>query len=50
MANPPHPTHDPRKQAQQVAYITRRAEGAELVAVVGDLNDTPDSQPLAPLT
>src|ERR687894_487416 len=30
-------------------YRTRRAEGAGLVAVIGDLNDTPDSQPLTPL-
>ncbi|MEJ7786433.1 MAG: endonuclease/exonuclease/phosphatase family protein [Solirubrobacteraceae bacterium] len=39
------------QQAQRVAdiYRARRAEGTELIAVVGDLNDTPDSEPLAPL-
>jgi endonuclease/exonuclease/phosphatase family metal-dependent hydrolase len=40
-----------QRQATRVAAIYRRllAEGVEHVAVVGDLNDTPDSQPLAPL-
>jgi endonuclease/exonuclease/phosphatase family metal-dependent hydrolase len=39
------------RQATRVASIYRGllAEGVEHVAVVGDLNDTPDSQPLAPL-
>lgn len=38
-------------QAESVRRITERlhAEKAELIAVVGDLNDTPDSAPLAPL-
>lgn len=30
-------------------YDARRAEGWDLVAVVGDFNDTPDSDPLKPL-
>ena len=30
-------------------YEQRRAEGTELVVVLGDLNDTPGSDPLAPL-
>ena len=30
-------------------YQKRRAEGVELVAIVGDLNDTPGSDPLSPL-
>lgn len=40
-----------RQQAARVAkiYAERRAEGWQRVAVVGDLNDTPDSKPLAPL-
>jgi endonuclease/exonuclease/phosphatase family metal-dependent hydrolase len=40
-----------RRQAVRVAAIYRdlRAEGIEDVAVLGDLNDSPDSQPLAPL-
>jgi endonuclease/exonuclease/phosphatase family metal-dependent hydrolase len=40
-----------RRQAVRVADIYRGllAEGVERVAVVGDLNDTPDSAPLAPL-
>jgi endonuclease/exonuclease/phosphatase family metal-dependent hydrolase len=39
------------RQAQRVAdiYRQRLAEGRELIAVVGDLNDTPVSSPLAPL-
>jgi endonuclease/exonuclease/phosphatase family metal-dependent hydrolase len=39
------------RQAQRVAeiYAARRAEGRTRVAVVGDLNDTPPSAPLAPL-
>lgn len=38
-------------QAARVADIVRRlyAEGAGYVCVLGDLNDTPDSAPLAPL-
>lgn len=38
-------------QATRVAEIYRDliADGAEHVAVIGDLNDTPDSAPLAPL-
>ncbi len=40
-----------RRQAERVAeiYRTRRAEGVEHIVVLGDLNDTPDSEPLAPL-
>ncbi|MEV7629279.1 endonuclease/exonuclease/phosphatase family protein [Actinoplanes sp. NPDC089786] len=40
-----------RRQATRVAEIYRDlvADGIEHVAVVGDLNDTPDSEPLAPL-
>ena len=40
-----------RRQAVRVAdlYDARRAAGDDLVVVVGDLNDTPDSEPLAPL-
>lgn len=40
-----------RRQAIRVAQIYRDlvAGGVEGVAVVGDLNDTPDSEPLAPL-
>jgi endonuclease/exonuclease/phosphatase family metal-dependent hydrolase len=40
-----------RRQAVRVAeiYQERRAAGAEHVVVAGDLNDTPDSAPLAPL-
>lgn len=30
-------------------YEARRAEGYDNIAIVGDLNDTPDSAPLAPL-
>jgi endonuclease/exonuclease/phosphatase family metal-dependent hydrolase len=39
------------RQAQRVADIYRQrvAEGAKYVAVLGDLNDTPASAPLAPL-
>lgn len=38
-------------QAMRVAQITQRlqSEGAALIAVLGDLNDTPDSEALAPL-
>ena len=41
-----------RQQATRVRdiYNRLRAEGETLVAVVGDLNDTPDSEPLGPLT
>jgi endonuclease/exonuclease/phosphatase family metal-dependent hydrolase len=40
-----------RRQAQRVreVYEQRRSEGHDLVAIVGDLNDTPDSGPLSPL-
>ena len=40
-----------RRQARRVAQIYRRliAEGQTNVIVLGDLNDTPDSTPLAPL-
>jgi endonuclease/exonuclease/phosphatase family metal-dependent hydrolase len=40
-----------RRQAQRVATIYRDllAAGIAHVAVLGDLNDTPDSEPLAPL-
>ncbi len=40
-----------KRQARRVRdiYDRRRAEGAKYVAVVGDFNDTPDSDPLAPL-
>jgi endonuclease/exonuclease/phosphatase family metal-dependent hydrolase len=40
-----------RRQAERVAeiYEQRRDEGTELVVVLGDLNDTPGSDPLAPL-
>jgi hypothetical protein len=38
-------------QAERVAaiYQARRADGWKRIAVVGDLNDTPDSAPLEPL-
>jgi endonuclease/exonuclease/phosphatase family metal-dependent hydrolase len=38
-------------QAAQVAFIAERlkSEGAPLIAVIGDLNDTPGSEPLYPL-
>ncbi len=40
-----------RAQAARVRQIVdaRRAEGRERIAIVGDLNDTPGSAPLAPL-
>jgi endonuclease/exonuclease/phosphatase family metal-dependent hydrolase len=40
-----------RRQAKRIAEIYERlvADGEEHVAVLGDLNDTPDSGPLAPL-
>ncbi len=40
-----------RRQAARVAeiYSGLGASGVDAVAVVGDLNDTPDSEPLAPL-
>jgi hypothetical protein len=40
-----------KRQAQRVAEIYQRlrADGERHVAVLGDLNDTPDSAPLAPL-
>jgi predicted extracellular nuclease len=41
-----------RQQAERVAqlYEERIDEGRERIVVLGDLNDTPDSDPLAPLT
>lgn len=30
-------------------YDQRRAEGIDLIAIVGDMNDTPDSDPMSPL-
>lgn len=40
-----------KRQAERVAelYESRRAKGQENVVVLGDLNDTPDSDPLSPL-
>ena len=40
-----------KRQAQRVReiYEQRRADGFDLVAIVGDLNDTPDSAALSPL-
>jgi endonuclease/exonuclease/phosphatase family metal-dependent hydrolase len=40
-----------RAQAQRVReiYDQRRSEGMELIAIAGDLNDTPESDPLKPL-
>jgi endonuclease/exonuclease/phosphatase family metal-dependent hydrolase len=40
-----------KQQARRVRelYDARRASGARFVAVMGDLNDTPDSDPLSPL-
>ena len=40
-----------KAQATQVGEIYRRLlkEGVKHIAVIGDLNDTPDSAPLAPL-
>lgn len=40
-----------QQQATRVRELCdgRRAAGQRLIAVVGDLNDTPDSAPLAPL-
>ena len=44
---------DKKRTAQatriKAIYEARLAAGDELVAIVGDLNDTPDSDPLAPL-
>jgi endonuclease/exonuclease/phosphatase family metal-dependent hydrolase len=48
----PTASNDKRKlQAQQVKKIYEglRTAGAKHVAVIGDLNDTPDSDPLSPL-
>lgn len=44
-------TRKRKRQAQRVReiYEERRAEGHELIAIVGDLNDTPDSDALSPL-
>ena len=40
-----------RDQAARVReiYDARRAEGVEQIVIIGDFNDTPDSEPLAPL-
>ncbi len=40
-----------KQQAQRVRdiYDQRRKEGIDLIAIVGDFNDTPDSDPLSPL-
>jgi endonuclease/exonuclease/phosphatase family metal-dependent hydrolase len=40
-----------KTQAQRVReiYDQRRQEGIQLIAIVGDLNDTPESEPLKPL-
>lgn len=40
-----------KAQAKRVReiYDVRRATGAKFVAILGDLNDTPDSDPLSPL-
>lgn len=40
-----------KRQAERVAeiYEERRKEGTDRIVIAGDLNDTPDSKPLAPL-
>jgi len=40
-----------KAQAQRIReiYEERRAEGNEFIVIVGDMNDTPDSDPLSPL-
>jgi endonuclease/exonuclease/phosphatase family metal-dependent hydrolase len=40
-----------KRQASRVReiYDQRRSQGVEFIAIVGDLNDTPDSDPLSPL-
>jgi endonuclease/exonuclease/phosphatase family metal-dependent hydrolase len=47
------PVSDARRKAQakrvREIYDLRRSQGVDLVAIVGDFNDTPDSDPLAPL-
>jgi endonuclease/exonuclease/phosphatase family metal-dependent hydrolase len=44
---------DARRKAQarrvREIYDLRRSQGIDMIAVVGDLNDTPDSDPLQPL-
>lgn len=49
--NDPSSQNRRRKQAERTAMIYNRlkAEGNENIIVLGDLNDTPDSDPLAPL-
>lgn len=49
--NPAQSNARRRAQALRVReiYDQRRAEGIELIAVVGDFNDTPNSEPLEPL-
>jgi endonuclease/exonuclease/phosphatase family metal-dependent hydrolase len=49
---PPAASNARRKaQATRVReiYDKRRAEGIDLIAIVGDMNDTPDSDPMSPL-
>ena len=50
-AGPESPDAKRLRQATRVAqiYTRLRADGEANVAVIGDLNDTPDSAPLAPL-
>lgn len=40
-----------KEQAQRVRkiYDDRRSQGIDMIAIVGDFNDTPDSDPLSPL-
>jgi endonuclease/exonuclease/phosphatase family metal-dependent hydrolase len=40
-----------RRQAERIRqiYDERRADGVDSIAILGDFNDTPDSDPLAPL-
>lgn len=44
---------DARRKAQakrvREVYNKRRTQGIDMIAIVGDLNDTPDSDPLSPL-
>lgn len=46
-------TSDARRKGQakrvREIYQLRRSQGIELIAIVGDFNDTPDSDPLKPL-
>jgi endonuclease/exonuclease/phosphatase family metal-dependent hydrolase len=49
----PKAESDARRKAQarriREIYDLRRSQGIDMIAVVGDLNDTPDSDPLQPL-